>query len=235
MLLTQTRFPERFRSHCVDPSLYSSLGCWGVPDVCWVRGPPGLAGALRCQLADAHSGLMVGGSEELVSRVIRIQAQEGARPRFPVTLVVPFCGSYRGSYRDVLVKVVDQQGGRSYVTPLATEGTYGGQWVRLGHGLGSVGYGSGASGRVVCLLQGSFAEVRVYRLGLFAVVSCLKKENYTVPPRGLSLKLSMDPRVSLDYLPGCFATPVIAQTVVGNPLRSPHLRQHGGWQVQEGP
>lgn len=64
------------------------------------------------------------------------------------------------------------------------------------------------------LLQGSFAEVRVYSLGVFAVVSCLKRESYTVPPKGLSLKLPMDPRVCLSYLPGSFAAPVMAQTMV---------------------
>lgn len=62
--------------------------------------------------------------------------------------------------------------------------------------------------------QGSFAEVRVYSLGLFAVVSCLKRENYTVPRRGLSLKLPVDPRICLNYLPGAFTTPVMAQTTV---------------------
>lgn len=81
---------------------------------------------------------MVEGSEELVSRVIQLQVQDGGRLRFPVTVVVPFCGSYRGSYRDVLVKVVDERGGGSYVTPLATEGTYGGQWVSSCHGFGFV-------------------------------------------------------------------------------------------------
>lgn len=64
------------------------------------------------------------------------------------------------------------------------------------------------------LLQGSFAEVRVYSLGAFAVVSCLKRESYTVTPKGLSLKLPMDPRVCLSYLPGSFAAPVMAQTMV---------------------
>lgn len=66
--------------------------------------------------------------------------------------------------------------------------------------------------RVCC--QGSFAEAKVYSLGLFAVVSCLKKENFTVPTRGLSLKLTADPRVCLSYLPGSFSAPVMAQTVV---------------------
>lgn len=68
--------------------------------------------------------------------------------------------------------------------------------------------------RCCFLLQGSFAEVRVYSLGVFAVVSCLKRESYTVPPKGLSLKLPMDPRVCLSYLPGSFAAPVMAQTKV---------------------
>lgn len=67
---------------------------------------------------------------------------------------------------------------------------------------------------LMCLRQGLFAEVRVYRLGLLAVVSCLKKENYTVPTKGLSLKLNMDPRICLNYLAGCFAAPVIAQVMV---------------------
>lgn len=66
----------------------------------------------------------------------------------------------------------------------------------------------------LCLLQGSFAEVRVYSLGVFAVVSCLKRENYTVPKRGLSLKLPMDPRICLNYLPGAFTAPIMAQTMV---------------------
>lgn len=86
--------------------------------------------ALRCDLAQGLSCLMVSGPEELVSRVIRIRKRDGARLRFPLTVVVPFCGSYRGSYRDVVVKMVDKDGRRSYVAPLATEGTYGGQWVK---------------------------------------------------------------------------------------------------------
>lgn len=62
--------------------------------------------------------------------------------------------------------------------------------------------------------QGSFAEVRVYSLGLFAVISRLKRETYTVPAKGLSLKLSMDPRICLNYVPGSFTAPVVAQVVV---------------------
>ncbi|XP_059211103.1 death domain-containing protein 1 [Centropristis striata] len=158
-------------------------------DSCFVRAPMGVAEVLRCEVADTLSCLMVTASEELVSRVIRVKVQDGAIVHFPVTVALPFCARYRGSYRDVAVKIVDGERRASYITPLTTEGTYGGQ-------------------------RGSFAEVRVYSLGLFAVVSCLKRENYTVPTKGLSLKLPMDPRICLNYLPGSFTAPVMAQTMI---------------------
>ncbi|KAM8747598.1 death domain-containing protein 1 isoform 2-T3 [Acanthopagrus schlegelii] len=167
----------------------------GVPDACFVTAPMGVAEALRCEVADTLSCLMVCGSEELVSRVIRVRVRDAAKFRFPVTVAVPFCARYRGNYRDIAVKIVDGVRRVSYITPVTTEGTYGGQ-------------------------RGSFAEVRVYSLGLFAVVSCLKRENYTVPTKGLSLKLPMDPRICLNYLPGSFTAPVMAQTMM-----SPRLPQ----------
>uniref|UniRef100_A0A8C3AG76 Death domain containing 1 n=1 Tax=Cyclopterus lumpus TaxID=8103 RepID=A0A8C3AG76_CYCLU len=160
-----------------------------VQDTCFIRAPKGAAGALICEVADTLSCLMVTGSEELVSRVIRVNVRDGANVHFPVTVVVPFCARYRGNYRDVAVKIVDGERRASYVTPVTTEGTYGGH-------------------------RGSFAEVRVYSLGLFAVVSCLKKENYTVPTKGLLLKLHMDQRICLNYPPGCFTAPVMAQTMI---------------------
>lgn len=64
--------------------------------------------------------------------------------------------------------------------------------------------------------QGSFAVVRVYSLGVFAVLSHLWTESFTVPKTGLSLKLSVDSRMCLDYLPGSFATLVIAQVTVNS-------------------
>uniref|UniRef100_A0A3Q3IIN9 Death domain containing 1 n=1 Tax=Monopterus albus TaxID=43700 RepID=A0A3Q3IIN9_MONAL len=155
-----------------------------IPDACFIRASAGVAEVLRCEAADTFSCLMVTGSEELVSRVIRVRVQDGANLPFPVTVAVPFWARYRSSYRDVAVKVVDGERRASYITPVTTEGTYEGQ-------------------------RGSLAEVRVYSLGLFAVVSCLKRETYTVPRRGLSLKLPMDHRVSLSYLPGSFAAPVM--------------------------
>lgn len=103
----------------------------GVPDACFIRAPEGVAEALRCEVADALSCLMVTGSEELVSRVIRVKVHDGANIRFPVTIVVPFCARYRGNYRDVAVKVVDGERRTSYVAPVTTEGTYGGQRVKF--------------------------------------------------------------------------------------------------------
>lgn len=131
MLQNQVRFHKKCCSDCENLFLNPRLTCSGVPDACFIRGPPGVADALRCDVATALSCLMVCGSEELVSRVIRIRLKDGARLRFPVTVVVPFCGSYRGSYRDVVVKMVDKEGRRSYVAPLAIEGSYGGQWVKF--------------------------------------------------------------------------------------------------------
>uniref|UniRef100_A0A672J446 Death domain containing 1 n=1 Tax=Salarias fasciatus TaxID=181472 RepID=A0A672J446_SALFA len=141
---------------------------------------------VRCEVADSLSCLMVTDSEELVSRVIRVKVQDGNTFHFPLTVIVPFHARYRGNYRDVAVKMMDEERRVSYVSPVTTEGLYGGQ-------------------------KGSFAEVKVYSLGLFAVVSCLKRENYTVQRRGLSLRLVMDPRICLNYLPGSFTVPVMAQ------------------------
>ncbi|KAM4611585.1 death domain-containing protein 1 [Polymixia lowei] len=160
-----------------------------IPDACYITAPGGVAKVMTCEVADALSSLMVIGSEELVSRVLRVKVQDGTRFHFPVIVIVPFRARYRGNYRDVVVKVVDGEKKTSYITPISTEGTYGGK-------------------------RGSFAKVRVYSLGLFAVVSRLRRENYTIPRRGLSLKLPTDPRVCLDYLPGCFTAPVVAQSMI---------------------
>ncbi|XP_056156182.1 death domain-containing protein 1 [Lampris incognitus] len=164
-------------------------GRFDIHGVCFVTAPAATVKVMTCEVADALSSMVVTGSEELVSRVIRIKVQDGTRLQFPVTVIVPFLARYRGNYRDVVVKVVDRERRVNYITPVSTEGTYGGQ-------------------------RGSFAEVRVYSLGIFAVVSCLRAENYTVPRNGLSLKLPMDPRVCLDYLPGSFTAPVVARAVI---------------------
>nr|XP_049608424.1 death domain-containing protein 1 [Syngnathus scovelli] len=158
-----------------------------IPGACFVRAPLGGAKVVRCEVADALSCTMVTGAEELVSRVIRLRAERDLH--FPLTLALSFRARYRGSYRTINVKVVDSEGRVSYLVPATTEGTYGGK-------------------------RGSFAEVKVYSLGLFAVVSCLKQEHFTVPRRGLSYKLPVDPRVCLNYLPGSFTAPVLVQYTI---------------------
>ncbi|KAM6908957.1 death domain-containing protein 1 [Xenentodon cancila] len=173
----------------VGPTGQPEDGHADVQDQCWVRAPAGAAKALTWELADTLSCLMVTGSEELLSRVIRIKVRDGASFPFPATVSVPFHMQHRSSYRDLAVKIVNEERRVSYITALTTENVYKGQ-------------------------KGTFAEVKVYSLGLFAVVSCLKKEYYTIPKRGLSLKLPMDPRIGLNYLPESFTAPVIAQTMI---------------------
>ncbi|KAM9718091.1 death domain-containing protein 1 [Menidia menidia] len=163
--------------------------CPDEADGCFIRAPPAVAKVLRCETADQLSCLMVSGSEELVSRVVRVEGQSGASFHFPLTVAVPFCVRHRGSYRDVAVKIISEGRRVSYLTPVTSEGVHGGR-------------------------QGTFAEAKVYSLGLFAVVYCLKRENYIIPKRGLSLKLPMDSRICLNYLPGSFTAPVMAQTMV---------------------
>ncbi|XP_058402846.1 death domain-containing protein 1 isoform X2 [Diceros bicornis minor] len=94
-----------------------------------------------------------------------------------------------GNYRDVLVKVSDVNLQSSYLTPNALEGMRGSY-------------------------KGTCAEVKVYKLGIFSVVSCLKKESFTITKKGLTLKPSMDSRISLSYPPGVFSSPVLVQLKV---------------------
>ncbi|XP_072542879.1 death domain-containing protein 1 [Salminus brasiliensis] len=157
--------------------------------VCYITGPVKVAKLITCKVVDGLSSLMVSGSEELVSSVLRIENPSSTKCSFPLSIAMPFRACYRGNYREVTVKVVDQEQRVSYVSPTATEGNY------EGH-------------------RGSFAVVRVYTLGVFAVVSRLQRETFTIIKRGLSVKLLMDSRICLDYLPGSFTTPVVAQAMV---------------------
>uniref|UniRef100_A0A3Q1HX77 Death domain containing 1 n=1 Tax=Acanthochromis polyacanthus TaxID=80966 RepID=A0A3Q1HX77_9TELE len=95
-------------------------------DTCFIKAPVGVVKVLRCEVADALSCLVVSGSEELVSRVIRVKAQDGATFQFPVAVALPFHARYRGNYRDIAVKIVDEEKRVSYVTPVTTDGLYGG-------------------------------------------------------------------------------------------------------------
>ncbi|MCJ8731481.1 hypothetical protein PDJAM_G00200060 [Pangasius djambal] len=157
--------------------------------LCYITAPLEVTKVLTCKSVDSLSSLMVSGSEELVSSVLRLENFSNMKCPFPLTVAVPFQACYRLNYREAVVKVVDQEQRISYVTPIATEGIYGGR-------------------------RGTFAVVRVYTLGVFAVLSRLQRETFTIPKRGLCLKLSVDSRICLDYPPGSFSTPVVAQAMV---------------------
>lgn len=161
-----------------------------LQNVCYVTAPYIVVQKLTCRIVNNMSSLVVSDSEELVSNVISIQCCDSRiKIPFPVTIAIPFSARYRGNSRDILVKVFEDELHSSYINPVSLEGTHDGQ-------------------------KGSFAEIKVYKLGVFSVVSCLRKENFTVPRKGLSIKLSMDTRISLDYLPATFNVPIIVQSMV---------------------
>ncbi|CAN2388521.1 Death domain-containing protein 1 [Pristimantis euphronides] len=154
---------------------------------CFIKAPPSILQKLQCRFMDGISSLVVSESEELVSNVLSITSlSDHPKIPFPISISIPFNSHYRGNYKDVMVKVIDEKLQSSYLTPNSLEGHHG-------------------------EYKGSFAEVKVYKLGTFSVVSCLKKENFTVLKKGLSLKLSVDARISLNYPPGCFSSSVIVQ------------------------
>ncbi|XP_061106635.1 death domain-containing protein 1 [Conger conger] len=173
---------------CALPGL-SADGEGEIPNSCYVAAPGAMARVMTCEVADSASSRVVSGAEELVSSVLAIRTPDPVRTPCPVSVAIPFTSRHRGSYRDIVVKVIDGEGQTCYISPVSTEGVYGGK-------------------------RGSFAEVKVYKLGLFAVVSCLRRESFTVPRKGLSLKLSMDSRICFDYLPGTFSAPVIVQAMI---------------------
>ena len=107
----------------------STNGQADVPNACYVTAPEGVAKVLTCEVVETLSSLMVIGSEELVSSVMRVKVQDGSQCQFPIAVAVPFRARYRGNYRDVVVKVIDGNGRVSYISPVSTEGTFGSQKV----------------------------------------------------------------------------------------------------------
>ncbi|XP_043828537.1 death domain-containing protein 1 [Dromiciops gliroides] len=157
---------------------------------CYIIAPSPILQNLTCQITNSISSLVVNDTEELVSNVITVEySDQDKRIPFPISIAIPFSARYRGNYRDIMVKVSDRDLQSSYITPSSLEGT------RESH-------------------KGTWAEVKVYKLGIFSVVSCLKKESFMVPKKGLSLKLSMDPRISLSYPLGVFSSSILVQLKV---------------------
>ncbi|XP_046948373.1 death domain-containing protein 1 [Lynx rufus] len=157
---------------------------------CYITAPSNVLQHLECRIINSMSSLVVSDNEELVSNVITVECSDMEKEiPFPICIAIPFTARYRGNYRDIMVKVSDVNLGSSYLTPNSLEG------MRRSY-------------------KGTCAEVKVYKLGIFSVVSCLKKESFTVTKKGHTLKPSMDSRVSLNYPPGVFGSSVLVQLKV---------------------
>ncbi|XP_009460130.1 PREDICTED: death domain-containing protein 1 [Nipponia nippon] len=157
---------------------------------CFIKAPATALENLKCKIVNDTSSLVVDDSEELVSNVISIECfdYEKIIP-FPINIAIPFTSCFRGNYREIMVKVTDVNFQSNYLTPVSLEGYQGNRKETL-------------------------AEVKIYQLGVFSVLSCLKKETFTVPKVGLSQKLSVDSRISFCYPPETFSSPAPMQLKV---------------------
>ncbi|XP_053433809.1 death domain-containing protein 1 [Nycticebus coucang] len=154
---------------------------------CYITAPPHVLQQLKCRIINNMSSLIVSDYEQLVSNVITIECSERENKiPFPIRIAIPFTAHYRGNYRDIMVKVCDGHLQSSYLNPNSLEGV------------------TGSS-------KGNYAAVKIYKLGIFSVVSCLKKESFIVTKKGLTFKSNVDSRISFSYSPGVFGSPVLIQ------------------------
>ncbi|NXB51327.1 DTHD1 protein, partial [Leucopsar rothschildi] len=153
---------------------------------CFIKAPASVLEHLKCNILNDTSSLVVNDSEELVSNVISIECYDYEKLLFPINIAIPFKSCFRGNYREIMVKVIDMNFESNYLTPISLQGYQGNH-------------------------KESFAEVKIYHLGVFSVLSCLKKETFTVPKVGLLQKLSMDSRISFCYHPETFSSPAPMQ------------------------
>ncbi|CAH7451457.1 Dthd1 [Phodopus roborovskii] len=171
---------------------------------CYITAPPHVLQRLRCRVVNSMSSFIVSDSEELVSNVFTVEcSDEEEKIPFPIGIAIPFKASYKGNYRDFMVKMSDTDFGSSYLTPNSLEGMRGSY-------------------------KGACAAVHVYKLGMFSVVSCLKKQTFTVTKKGLTLKSSIDARVSLSYPAGVFGSTAFVQLKIQpvDPSMVSHLKAH---------
>uniref|UniRef100_A0A8C8AVE5 Death domain containing 1 n=1 Tax=Otus sunia TaxID=257818 RepID=A0A8C8AVE5_9STRI len=156
-------------------------------ETCFIKAPATALENLRCKIVNDFSSLVVDDSEELVSNVISIECSDYEKTiPFPINIAIPFTSCFRGNYREIMVKMIDMNFQPNYLTPIALEGYQGNH-------------------------KETFAEVKIYQLGVFSVLSCLKKETFTVSKVGLSQKLSVDSRISFCYHPETFSSPASMQ------------------------
>ncbi|NXY40827.1 DTHD1 protein, partial [Ceuthmochares aereus] len=157
---------------------------------CFIKAPAAALENLKCKIVNDASSLVVDDSEELVSNVISIECSDYEKKiPFPINIAIPFTPCFRGNYREIMVKATDVNFQSNYLTPISLER------YQRNH-------------------EETFAEVKIYQLGVFSVLSCLKKETFTVPKTGLSQKLSMDSRISFYYHPETFSSPAPMQLKV---------------------
>ncbi|KAM9026468.1 death domain-containing protein 1 [Ara ararauna] len=161
---------------------------------CFIKAPAITLENLKCKIVNDSSSLVVNDSEELVSNVISIECSDYEKISFPINIAIPFASCFRGNYREIVVKVTDVNFQSNYLTPVSLE-RYQGKHKE------------------------TFAEVKIYQLGVFSVLSCLKKEKFTVPKEGLSQKLNVDSRISFCYHPETFSSPAPIQLKI-QPIES---------------
>eukprot|EP00076_Gallus_gallus_P020502 XP_015141174.1 death domain-containing protein 1 [Gallus gallus] len=151
--------------------------------LCFIKAPATALENLACTIVNDTSSLVVDDFEELVSNVISVDCSDYEKTiPFPINIAIPFTSHFRGNYREIMVKVTDVNFQSHYLTPISLEGYHGNH-------------------------KETFAEVKVYQLGVFSVLSCLKEETFTVPKSGLSQNLSMDSRISFYYPSETFTSP----------------------------
>ncbi|XP_066088537.1 death domain-containing protein 1 isoform X2 [Saccopteryx bilineata] len=136
---------------------------------CYITAPSYLLQHLECRITNSMSSLILSDNEELVSNVITVECSDMEKKiPFPICIAIPFTARYRGSYKDIMVKVCDINLHSSYLTPSSLEG-----------------------------MRGSYT-----------------RESFTVTKKGLTLKPSMDSRISVHCPPGVFSSPVLVQLKV---------------------
>lgn len=93
---------------------------------CYITAPSNVLQQLDCQIVNSKSSFIVSDSEELVSNVITVECSDKEKKiPFPICIAIPFKASYKGNYRDIMVKMSDTNFQSSYLTPNSLEGIRG--------------------------------------------------------------------------------------------------------------
>ncbi|OXB67949.1 hypothetical protein ASZ78_005617 [Callipepla squamata] len=94
--------------------------------VCFIKAPATVLENLACTIINDTSSLVVDDFEELVSNVISVECSDYEKTiPFPINIAIPFTSSFRGNYREIMVKVTDENFQSNYLTPISLEAYYG--------------------------------------------------------------------------------------------------------------